>query len=160
MGDFHRCIDFILAEEGGYVNHPTDPGGETNFGISKRAYPGLDIKALTRISAIDLYRRDYWTPIQGDDLPPGLDLVLLDTAVNMGVRTAIKLLQRALNLSEDGVMGKLTLTAAQNALPRVLTDFCAERALRYEFNANEATFGRGWYRRLFRVYGHAQRFTP
>jgi len=154
MGDFNRCIDYILAEEGGYVNHPNDPGGETNFGISKRAYPGLDIAALTRSNAIDLYRRDYWTPIQGDDLPPGLDLLLLDTAVNLGVRTAIKLLQRALNLTEDGVMGKVTITAAQNARPDLLTDFCAERALRYEFNRNEATFGRGWYRRLFNRLVH------
>ncbi len=152
MGEFIRCIDYILAEEGGYVNHPNDPGGETKFGISKRAYPNLDIKALTLINAVDIYQRDYWTPIHGDDLPPGLDLLLLDTAVNMGPVTAIKLLQRALNLTEDGVMGKVTITAAQNARSDLLTDFCAERALRYEFNKNEATFGRGWYRRLFNTY--------
>ncbi len=160
MGDFHRCIDFILAEEGGYVNHPTDPGGETNFGISKRAYPHLNIAALTQADALALYQVDYWDKIRGDAFPDALALLLLDTAVNMGPATAIKLLQRTLKLNEDGMVGNLTLTAARNALPHLLGHYSAERALRYASTPNITTFGRGWYRRLFRLYDRARSLTP
>lgn len=160
MGDFNSCIDVILAEEGGYVNHPTDPGGETNFGISKRAYPHLNIAALTQADALAIYQVDYWDKIRGDAFPDSLALLLLDTAVNMGPATAIKLLQRTLKLTEDGRMGPLTITAACNALPHLLGHYCAERALRYASNPNVATFGRGWYRRLFRLYDRARSLTP
>ncbi|MDQ5908049.1 MAG: hypothetical protein QG599_140 [Pseudomonadota bacterium] len=160
MGDFHRCIDFILAEEGGYVNHPTDPGGETNFGISKRAYPHLNIAGLTQADALAIYHVDYWDKIQGDAFPDGLALLLLDTAVNMGPATAIKLLQRTLKLNEDGRMGPLTITAACKALPHLLGHYSAERALRYASTPNITTFGRGWYRRLFRLYDRARSLTP
>ena len=142
MGDFHRCIDRILTEEGGLSAHPADPGGLTNYGISQRSYPTLDIAALTLADAQALYRRDYWQPLHGDQLPPGLDLLLLDSAINQGAGTAIKLLQQALRIKDDGVLGPITLTAA-------------ERFLRYEFNRNEAVFGRGWYRRLLRMHRHA-----
>ena len=155
MGDFQHCIDRILAEEGGQSNHPADPGGLTKFGISQRAYPTLDIAHLTLADAEALYRRDYWQPIQGDQLPPGLDLLMLDCAVNQGIVTAIKLLQQSLQIRDDGLLGPKTLTAAEVAMPDVLDAFAAERALRYEFNKNEATFGRGWYRRLLRMHRHA-----
>lgn len=161
MGDFIRCIDLILAEEGGYVNHPNDPGGETNFGISQRAYPHLNIKTLTRADAIEIYWRDYWTPIYGDHFPDALALLLLDSAVNQGITTAVRLLQQALKVPVDGLPGPVTQSAARHAaLPGLLIDFCAERAYRYQGLRQSDTFGRGWYRRLFRVYGHAQRFTP
>ncbi len=155
MGDFQHCIDRILAEEGGQSNHPADPGGLTKFGISQRAYPTLDMAHLTLADAEALYRRDYWQPIQGDSLPPGLDLLMLDCAVNQGVVTAIRLLQAALKLKEDGVLGPVTQAAAAHALPDGLDRFAAERALRYEFNRNEESFGRGWYRRLLRMHRQA-----
>ena len=155
MGDFHRCIDRILAEEGGLSAHPADPGGLTNYGISQRSYPTLDIAALTLADAQALYRRDYWQPLHGDSLPPGLDLLLLDCAINQGVVTAIQLLQQALRIEDDGLIGTKTLTAAERAMPSLLDAFTAERALRYEFNRNEAVFGRGWYRRLLRMHRHA-----
>ena len=155
MGDFHRCIDRILAEEGGLSDHPADPGGLTNYGISKRSYPTLDIAGLTLDDAKALYRRDYWQPLHGDQLPDGLDLLLLDCAVNQGPVTAIKLLQRTLRIRDDGLIGPETLTAAFAAMPGLLDAFAAERALRYEMNQNEATFGRGWYSRLFRIHRHA-----
>ena len=155
MGDFHRCIDRILAEEGGLSNHPHDPGGLTNYGISQRSYPQLDIAALTLDDAKALYHRDYWQPLHGDSLPSGLDLLMLDCAINQGVTTAIKLLQQALHIKDDGLLGPKTLTAAEHAMPGILDAFTAERALRYEFNRNEAVFGRGWYRRLLRIHRHA-----
>ena len=155
MGDFHRCIDRILAEEGGLSDHPADPGGLTNYGISQRAYPQLDIAALTLDAAKALYRRDYWQPLHGDQLPSGFDLLMLDCAVNQGVVTAIQLLQQALRIQDDGLIGPKTLSAAEVVMPGLLDAFTAERALRYEFNRNEATFGRGWYRRLLRIHRHA-----
>lgn len=155
MGDFHRCIDRILAEEGGLSDHPADPGGLTKYGISQRSYPQLDIAALTLAEAQALYRCDYWQPLHGDVLPAGLDLLMLDCAINQGVVTAIQLLQQALRIQDDGIIGPKTLSAAAVAMPDLLDAFTAERALRYEFNRNEAVFGRGWYRRLLRIHRHA-----
>ncbi|MFZ4790826.1 MAG: glycoside hydrolase family 108 protein [Candidatus Competibacteraceae bacterium] len=155
MGDFHRCINLILAEEGGLSNHPADPGGLTKYGISKRSYPTLDIANLTLADAQAIYHRDYWQLIHGDLLPPGLDLLLLDCAINQGPVTAAKLLQRALRIRDDGLIGPETQTAAFAAMPAILDSFAAERALRYELNPNEATFGRGWYHRLLRMHRHA-----
>ena len=151
MGDFHRCISLILGEEGGIENHRKDPGGLTKFGISQRSYPTLNIAALTLDDAKAIYRRDYWNPIRGDELPSGLDLTLFDSAINQGPVTAIQLLQHALQIKADGLLGPITLAASIQAMPNLLDDFDAERALRYEFNRNEETFGRGWYRRLLRI---------
>lgn len=81
-------MTFVFKWEGGYVNDPSDPGGETNFGISKRAYPNIDIKNLTRQAAQEIYQRDYWDAIKGDTLEPALGAVALDTAINMGVSRA------------------------------------------------------------------------
>lgn len=160
MGDFHRCIDFILAEEGGYSNHPNDPGGETKYGISKRAYPHLDIRHLTLERAVDLYQTDYWQPIHGDQLPNPLALLLLDSAVNMGPKTAIRLLQRALNLPDDGVVGPRTLNAIALSVPReLLTNVAAERAAIYRGLRHTDTFQRGWYRRLLRIHAQAWSWT-
>ena len=151
MGDFHRCISLILGEEGGIENHRKDPGGLTKYGISQRSYPTLNIAALTLDDAKAIYRRDYWNPIRGDELPSGLDLTLFDSAINQGPVTAIQLLQHALQIKADGRLGPITLAASFKAMPDLLDDFDAERALRYEFNRNEETFGRGWYRRLLRI---------
>lgn len=160
MGDFQHCIKPILAEEGGLCATAGDPGGLTRYGISQRAYPHLNISALTTADAEKIYQRDYWLPIGGALLPNGLDLLMLDGTINQGVMTAIKLLQRALRIKEDGFIGPETLTTAKEAMPDLLDAFAAERALRYEENPNELHFGRGWYRRLFRIHRAAwQRAT-
>ena len=159
MGDFHRCIELILAEEGGYVLHPDDPGGATKFGLSQRAYPQLDISALTLDEAKALYHRDYWTPIQGDTLPDGLDLLVFDGAVNQGPRTAIQLLQEAARVPIDGVLGPVTLLAAARQMPGIRLEFTARRAWRYELNPREPVFGLGWFRRLLRLYTTALQGT-
>jgi len=88
MLSFAIDMTFIFKWEGGYVNDAVDPGGETNFGISKRAYPNVDIKNLTRQAAQDIYKRDYWDAIQGDTLDPSLACAALNCAVNMGVGRA------------------------------------------------------------------------
>lgn len=88
---FDKIISFVLEEEGGYVNHPSDPGGETNFGISKRQYPDVDIKGLTKPQAIEIYRRDYWKD-EWEKLGFPLATCMLDTAINMGQGRAQKFL--------------------------------------------------------------------
>ncbi len=92
--DLERALDFVMKWEGGYVNDPKDPGGETKWGISKRAYPMLDVKSLTKEEAADIYRHDYWEKAGCGDLPRPLDMVVFDTAVNMGVRRAREFLGR------------------------------------------------------------------
>ena len=106
MENFDRCIRaVVLSEEGGLSDHPQDPGGLTKYGISRRAYPDLDIRRLTMDDAIELYRRDYWNPVHGTDLPPPLALLLFDAAVNQGAGTAVRLLQKAVGVTEDGNFG-------------------------------------------------------
>ncbi|MDG4549853.1 MAG: glycosyl hydrolase 108 family protein [Candidatus Contendobacter sp.] len=155
MNTFEQCVRFILEEEGGLVNHPGDPGGLTRFGISQRAYPTVDIRSITEDDAKAFYRRDYWNPIHGDELPAGLDLLMLDTAINMGAETAVRLLQEALNVRVDGMIGGMTINGARQQMPGIMGRFCALRAWRYEINRNEETFGKVWFRRLFKAYDAA-----
>lgn len=152
MGDFNRCVNITLAEEGGLSANRRDPGGLTQFGISQRAYPNLDIAHLTREQAIALYRDDYWQPIRGDALPTGLDLLVFDTAINMGCDAAARMLQEAVGVTVDGIIGPVTIERARKTMPALLVDYCALRAWRYEINRNEDVFGKGWFRRLFRLY--------
>ena len=110
--NFDECLDHVLAYEGGYVNHPDDPGGETNLGISRRSYPEEDIKGMTRKRAAEIYKRDYWDAVCGDDLPSGIDFVAFDAAVNSGVSRGAKWVQRAVGANPDGRIGPLTLRRA------------------------------------------------
>src|SRR5258708_724985 len=123
---FLDAVTNLLRLEGGYVNDPSDPGGETNFGISKRAYPRLDIKTLPMWQAIDIYYTDWWTKFHFDQLSAGIGKKMLDMSVNLGIYHATKLLQLAL-LAEgvevvvDGMIGPATRAAcntyaAQDAL--------------------------------------------
>ncbi len=152
MPNFTACVSHVLAAEGGLVNHPQDPGGVTKFGISQRSYPDLDIRALTRDAAQALYQRDYWMPIQGDDLPAGLDLVMLDHAVNAGPARAIRLLQHLVGVPADGLLGPVTLAGVARADPQDLIARYSE--LRLDFYRDLPTwkhFGAGWTRRVQRA---------
>ncbi|AVU02496.1 hypothetical protein EBA05_08590 [Xanthomonas oryzae pv. oryzae] len=149
MSQFDSLIGRVLSHEGGYVNDPRDPGGETQWGISKRAYPELNIRALTRDQAIEIYRRDYWARVQGDKLPAAVAFQVLDAAVNHGVGTATRWLQRAVGVADDGVIGPSTLAAivAVPAADLVLL-FNAERLEFYAKLSNFDAFGKGWTRRV------------
>lgn len=146
---FEVAINRLLSHEGGYVWHKDDPGGETNWGISKRAYPKVNIKALTRDEAAAIYRRDYWNAVNGDELPAAVSFQAFDVAVNHGVGQAIRWLQRAAGVADDGHLGPVSLAAikAANANDLVLLFL----AIRLEFYANLSTFstfGRGWTNRV------------
>lgn len=146
---FDQCFDKLITHEGGYVNDPKDNGGETNWGISKRSYPQVDIKNLTRDAAKALYKRDFWDRAQCDRLPPTLAYLLFDAAVNSGIGQAIRFLQRAIGTADDGVLGPLTLAAVQRFDAESL---CARfLGQRLDFMTRLSTFdyfGKGWSRRI------------
>ncbi len=146
---FDEAFDLLIGHEGRYVNHPSDPGGETQFGISKRAYPALDIKALTLDEAKAIYRRNYWTPAGCEKVPEALRFDLLDMAVNSGVRTAVRTLQRAVGVVEDGLIGPATLSALARGDPAaVQARFNGVRLQMMTDLATWPTFGKGWARRI------------
>lgn len=97
MGDFKKAVKFVLDHEGGYVNNPSDPGGETKYGISKRAYPREDIKNLTESQAVEIYRLDYWNPSGAELLRDDMAVLHFDTAVNVGVEKAKEILSKSGN---------------------------------------------------------------
>lgn len=153
MSAWDSAIQFVLEAEGGYVDDPHDAGGETNFGISKRCYPTLDIRGLTREQAVDLYRRDYWEPAGCEKLPGALAVAVFDAAVNMGTGTAVRSLQEALGVTVDGVIGPATLAAVASQTPRaLLVTYLANRVIRYAGMAEFRVYAGTWVRRCFRLH--------
>lgn len=147
------AIDFVLSYEGGLVDNPADPGGLTNFGISSRSYPTVDIRNLTRSDAEAIYRRDYWDAIHGDELPGPLAIAVFDSAVNQGAGTAKRMLQIALNVTVDGVIGPKTIKAAHDGGIGAVVRFLTARAVRYHETMRDVpelnVFAHNWYFRLF-----------
>jgi lysozyme family protein len=148
---FERAFEIVVGLEGGYSNDEDDSGGETKYGISKRAYPDLNIKTLTLEQAKSIYRFDYWEPLRCDELPWPLSMMVFDCGVNQGLNAAAKTLQRALNVTQDGVIGNVTLAKAKNAGAETCALFLADRSLRYTGTRNFDKYGRGWLKRLFLV---------
>jgi lysozyme family protein len=147
---FDRDIAQLLKDEGGYTPGLTDdPGGETNKGITKRSYPDLDIKALSDEEITAIYRRDFADPLHYDDLPPMLAFMALTFAVNSGLQTAIRKLQAAAGVADDGHWGPVT-TAAVKATPQIvlLLRFVAECVEYRTKLSNFQTFAKGWDARL------------
>lgn len=139
----------LLGNEGGFVDNPKDPGGATNYGITEKVarahgYQG-DMRSLPMTTAIAIYERDYWTPIKADQLPDHLRFHVFDAAVNSGTSQAIKWLQRAAGVNEDGIIGPRTLSASSIVTPAKYS------AIRLRFMTSLSTwstFGKGWARRI------------
>jgi len=157
MKDFNEIIEKVLEHEGGYVNDPKDLGGETKYGITKRFYPDIDIKNLTIEQAKEIYKKDYWDKNKVESLPQNLWHIYFDMCVNMGKRTAVKVLQRAANnkgkdIEVDGGLGPMTIGALKGVeLDRV-------RAFRVKYYVDLITarpeqekFYLGWFRRATEV---------
>lgn len=148
MIDFDTAIARVLGVEGGYVNNPADPGGETNWGIAKRSYPNVDIKNLTLLGAKVIYHRDFWAPVGALVADPALQYQLLDAAVNHGMGNATRMLQAAVGAAQDGHWGPDSKARmAAMALSDVRLRFVAAR---FDFWASLKafdSFGRGWARR-------------
>lgn len=155
--NFDRALTFVLRFEGGYADHPADPGGATNMGITRAALAAwrgqpvskADVRALKRAEAAAIYRARYWDAIRADELPSGLDLALFDAAVNSGPSRSVRLLQRALGIKQDGRLGPVTLAAITSAQPaRLLASLCAARRDFLKSLPTFPVFGRGWSTRV------------
>lgn len=147
--NFDLAFERLISHEGGYVNDPRDPGGETKWGISKRAYPNLNISQLTREDARAIYRRDFWECISADRLPDGAAFQLFDFAVNSGIQTAIRYLQRAVGVADDGHWGPESQAAADaTSESDLILLLNAERLDFMTRLSNWPAHGRGWARRI------------
>lgn len=162
--NFPSCLEIILKHEGGYVNDPKDSGGETNWGISKRAYPHLDIKNLTKEEAGKIYYNDYWMPSRCNYMPYAVALCVFDAAVNSGVRKAAIWLQWSINdaakriglkerINVDGYVGPATLSLLSRLNHEdVVLSYTTRRLGFLESLKNFVHYGRGWSKRVENVY--------
>lgn len=151
--NFKNALQIILSHEGGYSDHPLDPGGETNYGITKRTavqhgYNG-PMRDIPMHTVEYIYHVSYWIKSHADEMPYAIALNVFDAAVNHGVKNAIRFLQRALKVSGDGVFGKNTLIALKSCNEvNTLLRFQAERLQFYTDINTFETFGKGWVRRV------------
>lgn len=152
-----ECIPRILKHEGGYVDHPRDPGGATNKGITLATFrryikPGgskADLRALTTEQAVIVYKRQYWDRVIGDLLPVGVDYAVADFAVNSGPFRAARYLQAVVGATQDGRIGPKTLAAVRGLDPAaVVSELCDRRMAFLRGLRTWGTFGRGWTRRV------------
>jgi len=146
---FEQAFKALIGHEGGYVNHPSDPGGETNFGITKRSYPAEDIRGMTLARAKVIYHRDFWLAAGCNYVPESARFDLFDMAVNSGVKPAIMAMQRAVGADADGAIGPKTLMLLDNIDPlRFRMRFNGYRLQLMSTLSHWPTFGRGWANRI------------
>ena len=156
-----KCLETILHHEGGYVNHPKDPGGMTNLGITKRVYEewvGYSVSEntmqnLKKEDVAPIYKKNYWDRVKGDQLPEGLDLCVFDFGVNAGTGRAAKYLQTMIGTVADGGIGPNTLKkldeyVKEHGLNETIKSYQVERQKYYESLSTFETFGRGWTKRV------------
>ena len=151
--NFGRALPLVLKHEGGYVDHPKDPGGATNLGVTigtlsswlGRPATKAEVRALTRETVAPIYRKNYWAAIRGDELPAGLDYCVFDFAVNSGPKRAAMALQRAVGVADDGVIGSITLAnVANRPVDATIERIMADRMTFLRRLSTWATFGKGW----------------
>lgn len=157
---FDACLPLILKHEGGYVDHPKDPGGATNLGVTLatlsewlgRTATKAEVKALTRETVAPIYRKNYWDACQCDKLPAGVDYMVFDLAVNSGPARARRYLQGAVGATEDGAIGPKTLERVSRVHPdNIIRAMSKRRESFYRSLDTFPTFGKGWLRRLAEV---------
>ena len=153
MKNFEEAFERLIGHEGGYVNNPKDPGGETNWGVTLRTaraegYTG-SMRAMTREQAKEIYRNAYWGRAKAEQYNFAIGYQVFDLAVNHGIGNAVRMLQRAVGATPDGVIGPVTLSKVQAMeVYDVLLALNAERLYFYTSLSTWATFGRGWARRV------------
>ncbi|WIY53678.1 glycosyl hydrolase 108 family protein [Devosia sp. YIM 151766] len=170
---FEICLAEVLRHEGGYVDHPSDPGGATNMGVTRKTLarwrhvsPWWDlhkseVQTLTRTEATSIYRALYWDLCRAGDLPRGIDLAVFDYAVNSGPDRAIRALQTVLGVVVDGLVGPLTIGAAARAdAGKAINALCDRRLGFLRGLASFATFGRGWTSRVAAIRAAALAVAP
>lgn len=150
---FTTMVNRVLGHEGGYVNHPKDPGGETNWGITigvarENGYMG-PMKSMTREMAVSIYKQAFWDRVSGDKLPDAFVFQVFDAAVNHGIGNAVRWMQRAAGVADDGRVGPVTLKAINSAeTADLVLVFNAVRLEFYTALSTWPTFGKGWTRRV------------
>ncbi len=158
--NWDACFSHLIKHEGGYVNHPSDPGGRTNLGVTQevwedwtdRAVNEAEMKALTPEKVKPLYKELYWDRVKGDKLLAGVDYCVFDAAVNSGVRRASQWLQIALGVEADGSIGPKTLAMTLATSPdTIIINYCAQRLKFLQGLSTWPTFGKGWDRRVAEV---------
>ena len=153
MSNFDKAFDLLIGNEGGYVNNPKDPGGETNWGITKtvaaaNGYAG-DMRTMPKETAKGIYKKMYWDKLQCDQFPFVVAFQLFDAGVNHGNSQAVKFLQRALSVVDDGVIGAKTIAAVSKLEDlQIVLLFNVERINFYTNLKTFSTFGKGWIRRV------------
>lgn len=165
---FDVALAEVLKHEGGYVNHPSDPGGRTNRGVTQRTWEAwtgkpaseADMRGLTVADVRPLYRKRYWDQVRGDDLPGPLALCVFDFAVNAGPARAVRFLQRMVGAAQDGVMGPATIGAVRgytgaHGVAAAVRAYQSARRDFYRSLATFPTFGKGWLRRVDEVEARA-----
>jgi len=150
--NFDECLKMLLHHEGGYVNHPKDPGGETNLGVTKRVYEKWggtkDMKDLTVEDVAPIYKKNYWDKCKCNDLASGLDWAVFDWAVNSGTGRSAKAVQKICGASQDGAIGPKTLALVNGQDTHYMVEeFGKIRQNFYESLSTFNTFGKGWTRR-------------
>lgn len=154
--NFDKCLEMLLKHEGGFVNHPKDPGGMTNLGVTKRVYERwlgrqvteAEMRALTPEDVAPIYKKNYWDKVKADDLPSGVDWAAFDWAVNSGAARPAKAIQKAVGAAVDGAIGPNTLAAIKEADPKkIIEAVYGTRQAFYERLKTFETFGKGWTRR-------------
>lgn len=165
--EFVKALPPVLTHEGGYVNHPKDPGGPTNKGITQRVYDAYrqrkgqeprTVKLIEQAEVEAIYKAGYWDKVRGDAMPPGVGYVLFDFAVNSGPARAIKTLQASLGVTADGALGDMTMDAldAHGDHDALIADICARRLAFMRRLSTWSTFGKGWSRRVADVQARGQ----
>ena len=157
QSNWDNAFKMMLASEGGYVNHPSDPGGMTNLGVTKATWENwvgresdeAEMRGLTPEKVEPLYKKKYFDAVRGDELPMGLDYLMFDFAVNAGAGRAIKTLQTAVGVTPDGGFGPMTMAAVQAVDPNELIErFSQAKEDFYRSLTTFATFGKGWLNRV------------
>lgn len=163
--NFDESLKAILKHEGGYVNHPSDPGGRTNLGVTQKVWEEWvgkavgesEMRALTPATVAPMYRKKYWDAVKADDLPDGLDYLMFDFAINAGPGRAIKTMQKAIGTTPDGAIGPKTMQSLKDAdQAELVAKFSAEKEAFYRSLPTFATFGKGWLRRVAEAKTHAE----
>jgi len=145
---FDKSFDRLITNEGGYVNHPRDPGGETKFGISKRTYPNVDIKNLTREMAKQIYWDDFWCAGRMSQFHAAIAFQTFDAAVNHGIGNAVRMLQKAAGVADDGHIGQITVDAVNaKSVTDMVMLFIAYRIKFWTRLSTWESFGKGWANR-------------
>lgn len=165
---FHKAMPYVLEEEGGYVDNPREPGGATNMGITLRTLSAWfghpvsksDVLHLTKLTAYDIYKSEFWNKINADALPAGLDYALFDFAINSGPARAARTLQEIVGATQDGIIGASTLSAINSRSPvAVITALCERRKQWLSSLTTYSHSGRGWFARVDRARVRALDFA-